>query len=112
MLFCKPIVISTKAEDVFKLVASYFDGKGIQWEKLIGICADGAPTMFGSRSGFVIRIKQKSPNAVGTHCVIHREALASKTLPAAMKDKLEIAIRVVNFVKASATNIRLFSKLC
>ena len=78
MLFCKPIVISTKAEDVFQLFASYFDGKGIQWEKLIGICADGAPTMFGSRSGFVTRIKQKSPNAVGTHCVIHREALASK----------------------------------
>ena len=97
---------------MFKLVASYFDGKGIQWEKLIGICTDGAPTILGSRSGFVTRIKQKSPNAVGTHCVIYREALASKTLAAAMKDKLEIAIRVVNFVKASATNIRLFAKLC
>ena len=81
MLFCRPIDVITKAEDVFKLVASYFDAKGIQWEKLTGICADGAPTMFGSRSGFVTRIKQKSPNAVGTHCVIHKEALASKTLP-------------------------------
>ena len=112
MLFCRPIDITTKAEDVFKLVALYFDAKGIQWEKLISICIDGAPTMLGSQSGFVTRIKQKSPNASGTHCVIQREALASKTLPAAMKDKLEIAIRVVNFVKASATNTRLFAKLC
>ena len=110
MLFCRPIDTTTKAEDVFKFVASYFDGKGIQWEKRI--CTVGAPTMLGSRSGFVTRIKQKIPNAVGTHCVIHWEARASKTLPASIKDKLAIAIRVVNFVKANATNIRLFSKLC
>ena len=68
--------------------------------------------MLASGSGFIARIKQKSPNAVGTHCVIHREALASKTLTAAMKDKLAIAIRVVNFVKASVTNTRLFNHLC
>ena len=73
---------------------------------------DGAPTMLASQSGFIARIKQKSPNAVGTHCVIHREALASKTLTAAMKDKLTIAIRIVNFVKASATNTRLLNHLC
>ena len=30
MLFCRPIDTTTKTEDVFKLVASYFDGKGIQ----------------------------------------------------------------------------------
>ena len=29
-----------------------------------------------------------------------------------MKDKLAIAIRVVNFVKTSATNTRLFNHLC
>ena len=56
------------------------------------VSAYGAPTLLASRSGFIARIKQKSPNAVGTHCVIHREALASKTLTAAMKDKLAIAI--------------------
>ena len=111
MLFCRPIDTTTKAEDVFKLVASYFDGKRIQWEKLISITV-GAPTMLDYRSCFVTRIKQKSTNEVGTHCVIYREALASKTLSASMKDKLAIAIRVVNFVKASATNTRLFSKLC
>ena len=61
MLFCRPIDTTTKAEDVFKLVASYFDGKRIQKEKLVGICTDGAPTTLGSRSGLVTRIKAEKP---------------------------------------------------
>ena len=112
MLFCRPLETTAKAEDVYHVVTSFFDDNGLQWEKLVGICTDGAPTMLGSQSGFIARIQQKSPNAVGTHCVIHREALASKTLTAAIKDKLAIAIRVVNFIKASATNTRLFNHLC
>ena len=78
----------------------------------MGVCTDGAPAMLGFRSGFIARIKQKSPNAVGSHCVMHREALASRTLPATMKDKLAIIIQAVNFVKTSAVNTRLFAKLC
>lgn len=112
MLFCKPLETTTKAEDVFKVVATFFDNNGMKWEKLVGVCTDGAPAMIGSRSGFIARIKQISPNAVGSHCVIHREALASRTLPAAMKDHLAIIIRAVNFVKTSAVNTRLFTKLC
>ena len=84
----------------------------MKWEKLVGVCTDGAPAMLGCRSGFITRVKQKNPDTVGTHCVIHREALASKTLPAAMKNKLAIVIRIVNFIKSSAVNSRLFSQLC
>ena len=62
--------------------------------------------------GLITRVKQKNLDAVGTHCVIHREALASKTLPAAMKKKLAIIIQIVNFIKSSAVNSRLFSQLC
>ena len=43
------------------------------------VCRDGAPEMLGSRSGLTTMIKQRSPNAVGTHFVIHREVLASRT---------------------------------
>ena len=53
--------------------------------------------------------KSENSDAVGTHCVVHREALASKTLPAAMKKKLAIIIRIVNFIKSSAVNSQLFS---
>ena len=78
----------------------------------VGVCTDGAHAMLGSQRGFVTRIKDKSPNAVGTHCVIHREALASRTLPAAMNEKLATTIRVVNFVKKSPVKSRLFAILC
>ena len=112
MLFCKSLETTTKAENVFRLVDAYFHKNDMKWEKLFGVCTDGAPAMLGCRSGFITRVKQKNPGAVGTHCVIHREALASKTLPAAMKNKLAIVIRIVNFIKSSAVNSRLFSQRC
>ena len=78
----------------------------------MGVCTDGAPEMLRSQRGFVTRIKQSSPNAVRTHCIIHREVFASRTLPATMNDKLAIAIRVVDFVKTSSVKLRLFTSLC
>ena len=112
MLFCRPLETTTKAEDVLELVEAYFHEKDMKWERLVGVCTDGAPAMLGCRSGFIARIKEKNPDVVGTYCVIHREALASKTLPAAMKNKLAIITRIVNFIKISAVNFRLFAKLC
>ena len=48
--------------------------------------------MLGFRSSFIARTKQKRPGANETHCVIHRETLAFKTLPAAIKSNLAIFI--------------------
>uniref|UniRef100_A0A0L8FSM9 HAT C-terminal dimerisation domain-containing protein n=1 Tax=Octopus bimaculoides TaxID=37653 RepID=A0A0L8FSM9_OCTBM len=47
-----------------------------------------------------------------THCILHREALASRTLPTEMRNVLNVAIKVVNFVKGEALNSRLFKLLC
>ena len=44
------------------------------------ICTDGAPAMMGVRSGFTALVKQKAPHVI-MHCVLHRYALAAKTLP-------------------------------
>lgn len=44
--------------------------------------------------------------------VIHRQALAAKTLPSKIKNVLEICIKVVNTIKSSAFNSRLFKILC
>ena len=68
--------------------------------------------MLESRSGFVARIKKRSPNAVRTYCVIHREFLASRTLPATVNYKLAIAICVFNFIKTSSVKSRLFTTVC
>ena len=49
---------------------------------------------------------------VTQHCIIHREALASRTMTQQLKETLDAAIRLVNFVKANALNCRLFRRLC
>ena len=59
MLFYKSLETTTKAEDVFRVVDAYFHKNGMKWEKIVGVCTDGAPAMPGCRSGFITRIKQK-----------------------------------------------------
>ena len=68
--------------------------------------------MPGSRSGFITQVKQRNPKVVGTHCMIHREALASKALSARLRATLTDVIKVINYVKGSALNTRLFRQLC
>ncbi|KAL1229373.1 Uncharacterized protein TSPI_04608 [Trichinella spiralis] len=46
------------------------------------------------------------------HCVIHRQALVAKTLPDDLREDLNFAVEVVNYVKNSALNTRLFAALC
>jgi hypothetical protein len=68
--------------------------------------------MTGKHSGVVAQIKEVAPDAKFVHCSIHREALATRKMPAILKTVLAEAVRVVNFIKSRATNIRLFSILC
>ena len=44
--------------------------------------------------------------------MIHKVALISKTVPKRLHEHLSVVIKVVNYVKSSALNTRLFSKLC
>ena len=44
--------------------------------------------------------------------MIHKAALVSKTIPKRLHEHLSVVINVVNYVKSSALNTRLFSKLC
>lgn len=112
MLFCCPLETSSTANDVFEAVSNFFQAHDILWEKLIGVCTDGAPAMLGTRSGFVTKVKERAPSAISTHCFIHRQALAAKTLPDHLKQYLNIMIKIVNHIKHSALNTRLFAKLC
>ncbi|XP_063584632.1 protein FAM200C-like [Penaeus indicus] len=103
-LFCEPLEQSTKGEDVMQKLTEFFEAEGLDWGNLCGICTDGAPAMLGSQSGFVTRVIQKAPNAIPLHCMIHRQALASKTLPSELQDTLNTIIKTVNFVKVHKAN--------
>ena len=105
---CRPLETTTKAANVTKVVNDLFVMTGLIWNKLEGVCMNGGPNMLGSRSGLVTFVKQKQPNVRGTHCMIHREALASKTLPKNLHADLIIIISIVNYVKGSV----FFHELC
>ena len=98
-LFCKPLKLNTRAEDVLEAVNDFFNENDLDWVNLVGITTDGAPTMLGSRSGFQTLVKQRAPLAIGVHCFIHREALASKTLPDKLYTVFKVLVKIVNYVK-------------
>lgn len=112
LLLSQELKTTLQGSDVMNIISQYFEKHEIMWEKLVGFCTDGAPAMLGSRSGLAALIKQKNPSVITTHCIIHRQALAAKTLPECFSNTMKIAIKVVNFIKNSALNTRLFKKLC
>ncbi len=60
----------------------------------------------------IARIKNINPNIRANHCIIHRQALASKKISPELNDTMSLVINVVNFIKSKALNSRLFSVLC
>ena len=111
-LFCKPLEGRTTSIEIFKVLNDFIEQNGISWEKCVGVCSDGARAMKGRPSGVVTRIQSVAPNAVFTHCSIHRKALAARTLQSSFKDVLDNAIKVVNLIKARALNSRVFTIMC
>lgn len=69
------------------------------------MCTDSAGVMLGKKKGLKAyrhkaRVLQVAPHINFKHCIIHREALASKTLDPELKHVLETAIKIVNYIKA------------
>ena len=81
MLFCIQLKTTTTAADIHDVLLKFFRDNHMDWDKqLVGVCTDGAPAMLRCRSGLVTRLQETAKNFISTHCVIHREALASKIL--------------------------------
>ena len=78
-LFCQPLETTSKAVDVFQMLIDFFDKTELSWSKLVGVCTDSAPAMIDANSGLISLVKQKNPAIQGTHCMIHKAALVSKT---------------------------------
>ena len=71
-------------------------------------CIDNAPAMLGNKAGFVACVKKRYLTHTVTHCVLHRHALAAKSLPEQLKNFLSIAVDAMNYIRRNALNHRLF----
>ena len=93
-LFCEPLLNCAKTSDVFKMVNEFFVKQNFDWKKKLGsICTDGTPAMLGNKSGFAALVKNDVPNVTVTHCMLHRHALAAKTLPLTLKEVLSDCVK-------------------
>ena len=111
-LFCSSLESTTKAADILNKVTTFFTTEDLEWKNPAGCCTDGAPVMLACNSGYQASVKRQAPKSKGVHCMLHRQALASKTLPESLEKVLDQIIKIVNFIKAGALNSRLFKAFC
>ena len=68
--------------------------------------------MSGRFGGLRTLVQGVAVNAKWTHCLIQREALASKQLSGDLNGVLKTVVKTVNFIKAKPLKARLFRRLC
>ncbi|CAI7785987.1 unnamed protein product, partial [Closterium sp. NIES-53] len=66
------------AGSLFAVLLSHLDNIGIDLQRIVAVSTDSARVMIGSQSGLVVRLRQRVPHLVGTHCIAHRNVLAVK----------------------------------
>ncbi|XP_022908280.2 zinc finger BED domain-containing protein 5-like [Onthophagus taurus] len=101
-LFCQPLLGHTTGEDIFNVMNKFMQHNKINWTKCVGISTDGAKSMVGSNKGLIAKI----------HCCIHREALATRKMPADLQKVLDESVKIVNYITGRPLNARLFAQMC
>ena len=66
------------------------------------LCIDDAPAMLGNKSSFATCVKKEVSHITVTHCVLHRHALAAKSLPEQLKNALSIVVSAINNIRRNA----------
>jgi len=111
-LFCTQLTTTATGADIFNVVDNFQQKEDINWENCVSLCTDGAPAMLDARQGFTARFKEVNPNVQVGHCLIHRENLAAQHLSRDLSAVMQEVVDVVNFIKSSAVNSRLFEQMC
>ncbi|KAF2345778.1 Ribonuclease H-like domain [Trinorchestia longiramus] len=110
-LFCENLLTTTKGEDVFNIINSFFTKNGLDWNSVQQVSVDGAPAMMGGHRGLRGLIQAVNPEISVDHCIIHRYSLGSKSLPGNLKLVFEDVLKIVNFIKSRDVNSRIFKEL-
>ena len=113
-LICDSLETTTKAVDIAEKMGNFFQQNSLTWNHVSFLCTDGAPSTLGAKSGFTTLAKKCTLHIISTHCVLHRHALASKTLFEYLKTVLKKVTECVNCICARALNHRYYiiKKFC
>ena len=79
-LFFIALKSTSKALDILTTMSTFFENNNSFWLNLCGVCMDGTPAMIGSKSSLQAFVERRAPAVKDVRCMIHRQALASKTL--------------------------------
>ena len=82
------LATNTVAAELFKSLNDYISGK-LNRSFCVGICTDGVAAMTGRLSGFTTRVQEVASECESTHCVIHREMLASRKMSPELNNVLQ-----------------------
>ncbi|KAM8960711.1 general transcription factor II-I repeat domain-containing protein 2-like [Pelodytes ibericus] len=107
------IKATTTGEDIYEKVCQTVNDLELDWAKLASVTTDGAPSMVGSKKGVIARINQEMDkhnhsHPIAIHCLIHQQALCSKSLK--WDSVMKIVVSCVNFIRAHALNHRQFQE--
>uniref|UniRef100_A0A9J8CA12 HAT C-terminal dimerisation domain-containing protein n=1 Tax=Cyprinus carpio carpio TaxID=630221 RepID=A0A9J8CA12_CYPCA len=102
MLFCLPLEGMCTGEDIFNKLDCNLKEEGLSWSECLSVCTDGAGAMLRKKKCLKTRVLQVAPHVIFTHCIIHREALACKTLNPELKHVLYTAIKIDTLIELSS----------
>ena len=111
-LFCTLLITTATGADIFNVMDKFQQKEGIEWEKCVSSCIDGALAILGVPHGFTAKVREINPSVKVIHSLLHRENLAAQDLSLDLSAMMKQVVGVVNFIKASAVNSRLFGQLC
>uniref|UniRef100_A0A5S6QBY1 DUF4371 domain-containing protein n=1 Tax=Trichuris muris TaxID=70415 RepID=A0A5S6QBY1_TRIMR len=78
LLFARELLTDTRGESIFRTVENFFKEKEIPLTNVIAVATDGAPSILGRHREFLSYLKEKVPDLLAVHCVIHRQHLVAK----------------------------------
>ena len=110
-MLCALLLQPTLQLQNYSSVNDYVSRK-LNWSFCVGICADRVAAMTGQLSGFTTWVKEVASECESTHCVIHRERLASRKMSPELNNVLQDVIKIINHIKIYALNSHLFMQLC
>lgn len=98
---------------MFAEVQSTFEQYKLQWCKLVGVCADNAPSMVGARKGIIEILKERATamnvqkcDIIILHSIIYQQNLCSKYIR--LKNVIDVIVDTIHFIRSRGLNHRQF----